>query len=57
MARLYDKSPDEAKQLLFALIYRGQHSPIFKLMLNTGEWLAKLPMFFLADMNDSVKSL
>lgn len=57
IAHVYNKSPDAARELIWAMIYRTQHSPIFQFAMNTGETLAKAALWPLVESKKDAQSL
>lgn len=57
MAKLYDKSPDAARTLIWAIMYRTQHSPIFKFAANTGTLMAKATLWPLLEAKSDISAL
>lgn len=57
LKKVYDKSPDAAKTLIWAIMYRTQHSPIFKFAANTAEFLAKSALWPMLEAKGDIKSL
>ena len=45
IANIYNKSPEAARELIWAMIYRTQHSPIFQFALNSAETLGKAALW------------
>lgn len=57
ITHLYEKSPSAARYLLFGLVYRSMDGPLMKLVLNTGDFLAKAVVRPLAQARDDIGNL
>ena len=57
LAHLYEKSPMAAKYLLFGLVYRSMDGPLMRLVMNTGEFMAKSVVWPLFQAKDDVGTL
>jgi len=57
LKHVYDKSPEAAQSLIWAIMYRTQHSPLFKFAANTAELMAKAALRPILEAKDDLKSL
>lgn len=57
ISNIYDKSPDAARVLIRAVMYRTQQSPLFKFALGAGETLTKMALWPLLESKSDIKSL
>lgn len=54
---MYDKTPDEAKWVLFSLIYRTQNNPVFRTMINIWEQATWLLTHTITSAGDNLGTL
>lgn len=57
MWTLYEESPEEAKYILFALMYRSTNSIFFKWISNVGAYITKMALWPLVESTDDIRSL